>query len=448
MKHLFVLLTLFLAIFSSWCRDGVYKPKQIIICPKQLSVDKALEIAYRNRPSQKSYDFSIKANQEGQRAALSGYLPHIDIQNRVGTVNRSILLPKKQVFIEARQLLLSFSGPMERYRIARQETNISYARKLFDRDNIHFETESSILGLWDIQEKYNFISSLDKSSEIIFRRDKLQNQLGLIDANVWLQALTQYAQSTAQVAKYSDELNTKLTNVEWSLGIPITADLALNKQVIDNFIAESILAAYQYDANFYYQKALSNRKDLQVFDELILREEYVGNSYAKSYLPEVYLFGQMNYYAYKPRKRAQQANSSRQQSNRWVDWRVGLEFDWKFDGLGNVFNAESSRATQLAYQASRIDTVQQIKKEVYTGYDTLQSSLTDLHAQKIKFKQENNELILRQKQYEIGEISDVEMAKAETNWKQARYELITSKKKAATNYRDLLSKSGYPSNLS
>lgn len=435
------------------CAFCLKKAEPLIhIAPQRLSIDEALKITFRNRPSQKAFDYNIRAGGEHERAALSGYFPQLEVQSRVGTVNRAILLPRKQVFIEGKQLLLSFDGPIDRFRIARQETDITYSRKLLDKDNIRFETESSMLGLWDIREKYTFISSLGNSSEIIFQRDKHQDKLGLLDTNVWLTALAQYAQSSAQVYQYTDELNTALANVERSLGISITHDLSLNQQTIEHFIADNILAAYEHDANYYYQLALNNRKELRELDDQILREQYVSNSYAKSYLPEVYLFGQVNYYAFKPLRRAQQAGASQQggggASNRWVDWRVGLEFDWKFDGLGNAFNAESSHATMLAYQATRIDTTQQIKKEVHTTYDTLQRSLKDLYAQEVKFKQADNELILRQKQYEIGEISDVEMTQAETDWKQARYELITLKRQTATIYRELLSKSGYPESLS
>ena len=103
---------------------------------------------------------------------------------------------------------------------------------------------------------------------------------------------------------------------------------------------------------------------------------------------------------------------------------------------------------ELALIASRLDTQQKIKQEVETTYNTVHISLKSLHAQEAQFKQADNELILRKKQYEIGEISEVELAQAKTTWEQARYDLIHLKKQTATNYRELLYKSGYPENLS
>jgi len=446
MKQLFLIVYL----FGSGVLSACFKPTDHVMeSPKQLSVDEALSIAFRNRPSQRAFDYNIKAGKEHEWSTLSGYFPQLEIQSRVGTVNKSLLLPRKQVFIEGKQLLLSFDGPIDRFRIARQETDITYSRKLLDRDAIRLETESTILGLWDVQEKYDFINSLGVSSQVVFDRDTHQNELGLLDTNIWLTRVAQYAAATAQVSQYTDELNTALANIERSLGVPITHDFNVNQSTVEHFIANSILAAYEHDADYFYQLALNNRKELLELDSQILREQYQSNSYAKAYLPEVYLFGQVQYYEFKPLKRAI-ATAARAGStdSKWVDWRVGLEFDWKFDGFGNVFNTESSYATMLAYQVTRLDTTQQIKKEVHTTYDTLQRSLKDLYAQEAQFKQADNELMLRKKQFEIGEISDVEIAQAETTWKQARYNLLTAKKQSAILYRELLSKSGYPEGLS
>ncbi len=449
LNHILFILYCILGATEIWafCLE---KTAPIIIAPSQVTVDQARSIAFRNRPSQKAFDHTIRAGKELELAALAGYLPHIDIQTRIGTVNRSILLPKKQAYIEGRQLLLSFDGPIDRFRIARQETNISYSRKLLDKDYIQFETESAIISLWDTRQKFNYINALETSSETVFSKAQHQNKIGLLDTNVWLKATAQYAQETSQVSQYTDELNIAYANIERSLGVPLSDDFRINQPAIEDFIAKSILASYEHSADYFYQRALNNRKELLELDNQIIRERYVSDSYAKTYLPEVYLFGQVNYYEFKPLRRAQQAGAARASgpANKWVDWRVGLEFDWKFDGWGNVFNSESSHASMLAYQAKYLDKKQQIKKEVYTTYDSLQQALKAIRAEEARFKQADNEFILRKEQHKIGEISDVEMAQAETDLKKAQYDLLSIKNKTTALYRGLLAQSGYPEGLS
>jgi len=439
-----------LLISSSSLAKICFKPiKKNIKIKNQLSVDEAIDLAFTNRPSQQAFDYSVKAGKEHEWSTLSGYFPHIDIQSRVGTTKRSLLLPKKQVFIEGKQLLLSFDGPIDRFRIARQETDVIYSQKLLDLDNIRFEVEKSILDLWDTRKKYDFINSLGISSEKIFNQDKHKNKLGLLDKNIWLTSVAQYAFATSQVAQYDDELSSVFANIERSLGTNISYNFDVNQSAMEQFITQNILAAYEHDSDYFYEYALNNRKELLEIDHQILREKYLSNSYAKSYLPEIYLFGQVQYYEFKPLKRASAlAARASAADSKWIDWRVGLEFNWKFDSFENAFNSESAHATMLAYQATRLDATEQIKQEVQTTYDALQRSLKNLQAQEAQFSQSDNELILRKKQYEIGEISVVEMDQAETSWKQARYELITAKKQSATIYRELLAKSGYPENIS
>jgi len=414
--------------------------------PRSLSINRAIEIAYTHRPSQESYDFAIQAAKNKQLAGLSVYFPHLDVQNRIGTVNQAVLLPEKQVFIEAKQLLLSFSAP-ERFRIARQETRIAIERKYYDQDNIRFDTEKSMLELWNTQEKETLIRSLKNSSVIVFDRDSNQHEIGLLDTNIWLQNVATFASSTAQVLQYENEINISLASIERSLGIPISDDISLNKIALENFIADSIACAQKYDECYYFQLALENRKDLAALDELIIREGYIADQYAKSYLPEVYLFGQVNYFNFKPFQRIQ-ASPQGGGRNRWLDWRVGIEFDWRFDGLESAFNSDASRASQCAYEATRVDTEQQIKKDVYTKFNEMRSSVKELQAQEAKFKQADNEFTLKKIQHEIREISDVELAQAETNWQQAHFDLISLEKKIASEYRELLFKSGYPDTLS
>jgi len=277
-----LLLITTLRIYNKNCTSILIPPPPILVAPSShpLTMKQAIKIALTHRHSQRGYDLLIKAAKNNERSKISEYLPQISLESRVGKVNRTFLLPERSAFLEAKQLLLSFAGPIMQYRIARQETCITIDRKHLEQDAIRFETEKSLLELWDKQEKYNFIRSLDKSKTNIFNKNIHENRLGLSDKNIWLTNVAKWSTSTADVEQYSDELQTALIAVERSLAIPISHEINISHSTVEKYIKKGTYAISEYDTDFYYQQALQNRKELLTLDDLIIREHYIANSFA------------------------------------------------------------------------------------------------------------------------------------------------------------------------
>jgi hypothetical protein len=88
-----------------------------------------------------------------------------------------------------------------------------------------------------------------------------------------------------------------------------------------------------------------------------------------------------------------------------------------------------------------------IQRDVKSTYYDLQSLLKEVEAEKANYIAAEALYIAQKHQYEVGQISEVEFTIAETNWKQAQYNLDQKSIIAEKKHRELLFNCGYPPEL-
>ncbi len=89
-------------------------------------------------------------------------------------------------------------------------------------------------------------------------------------------------------------------------------------------------------------------------------------------------------------------------------------------------------------------TKQQIKFEVEQAYYALIQSQNNLKSKKFDLDRAKNELTLQKQQLEIGNISQIEMDAAQTDWENAYYSWLDIKIDVEIKKTDLLFVCNYP----
>lgn len=404
-----------------------------------LTPKNSIETAYVNRPDLKKTFYDIRASERMSRVALSGYLPQIIAEGGAGrAAPLSFFAPERFAILRFTQLLYSPAGPIEQFRIARQDTRALEWQRIILQDKIRFEAETGVLDLWLSQQKENLIRTYDQVSADLFKQQTNEFNLGLSDQARFLQQTAEFATAQARVRKYTDELINTSSSLEKNLGIiccPTTPiDTYQVKLVLDSILKTEIKS----DAVNYYKDALSNRQELNMIDEKIKQEQYWQSFYGLSYIPSISLYTNIIKYWFR-RAPIEGALAS--------GWNAGVKFNWEFDGLANVFNKSAAGEREFSAMMDRIDMLAKIKKEVYTNFADLQVALKDFKSVQQEYERAGNEITLNRKQFEVGLISPVEIQLQETLWLKAQHDFLTSKVAVAKHYRALMYSCGYPKNF-
>jgi outer membrane protein TolC len=190
-----------------------------------------------------------------------------------------------------------------------------------------------------------------------------------------------------------------------------------------------------YNAAFFKEAAHVLRKDLAIKKEEVRQHEQLKRLREKSYLPSASLYAQLSTGV------PALAVGLRQLPGNF--WQAGIQFNWDFDGLGNVHRAAAEEAGLQAAIFAKRDKELSIDKEVSNAYHELQQLKKDLDANCTD--QSPEELFLQQKKrYEVGELSETEYKQALYEWDKAQFNVRNLEVTTVLKYRELLFKSGYP----
>lgn len=409
-----------------------------IICANKalhkLSLDDALQKAYRNRTSLQSQVYRIKQQMNLEWVELSQYFPQLSIRTEINKVSRN-LLPKHQTFISLRQLVFATGGPILQYKAAKENTEVAKYNREREQDAVQFETETSYLDLWNTAQQNNVIKALEFSAQKQFANAQTRNDEGLLNKAEWKDQIAQFEENIATVRSYEDALSSAYYALERSIENHITAPL--NDRNTYQFIEQSILAAHNAeDVEYYIKKAFLHRKELAVVEHEIQREEYNKQFNERSYIPTLSFFADFSNGTF---------FSLLSSTSSQTYWELGISFDWKFDGLGSAHRANAAHDSKLERTMEKYNLTAQIKLEVQTAYYDLQQLLKQLDAAYARYNQAQEEYAQRKIQFDIGEISCNDFAQAEYNWQQAQFTLLDTKVQNAQKYRELLFRCGYPS---
>lgn len=403
----------------------------------------AVEVAHSARAILQKYEYDIRAADETKRATISGYLPQIVVSAGAGGSNKTYYLPPFHATVGITQLVLSAAGPLTLYDIAEQDVFITFQNQQTERDRVQFEAETSSLNEWLARKKDAFVRALSLAAGDAIKWRKHEYEVGLSSLNEWLIFCAQYEHAREEVLKYTDQVWRAHAILERSLGLQGAPLARFDDSGMLSYVhAMEKEASALVDLGVYLDNAFTHRKELRANEELMKKERYLQGYYGRSYLPTLSLYFDMYHLNYG------KFDSNTIFFSRGTGWRAGVRFDWQFDGLANVFNQGASAERESSALLKQVDLIEQIRRDVHTSYYDTQIACKDLRRQEAYHTQQENEIILKRKQFEVGEISSVDLMIAEKNWQEADYALLESRTAVARNYRTLMYQCGYPENIS
>lgn len=413
-------------------------------CP--YSLGKALGTAYRNRSSLKARCSAIRQFSAEQYAELSGYLPQINFLTAPWLESKEKLFGKNITVLSASQLIYSFAGPLQQYQIAKKNTCIAQMAQEAEKDAIRFQTELSFLQWYDVLRRQRSVELLDRAAQAVLDRARTAYDTELISTTSWLDSVAQYAQADALVKSYPNEQFKIKYAVERAIeqAIPSCIDMFATKQ----FIERAIIQSSQTNTDYYIRTALACRKELAIKDLEIEREEMLESYYKKSYLPSAYFFSWIVNNGPIPIITQDLSRVIPGFTQFKTFWAFGIGFGWRFDGLGNAARACAQNASATVKILEKKDLQQQITLEVKEAHEELEQLHYELKAQQEQYSAAQKTFQLRNAEYKVGQISDVEFERAQFIWEDEQYKLENVKIKIAQKYHELLYRSGYPNQCS
>lgn len=386
-----------------------------------VSLEQAYDLALENRSSIKAAAFDIQKQRRLQQAALAGYFPQISL-NVPSLGPQSDDFPQPDAIFTISQLIWSFASPYDSYKIAQYDVKIAQYNRQLEINKAHHEAEAAHLTAWQREQEHQKIAALFFATRTTFDAASHKYQIGLISKNDWLTAASASAEQQARVQAYPSET----ARTRGVLEQAIETSLGDAKVIWDGTVPPELDSL-----DTYYKQALALRPEIKIAQAEQAKAEKLDSFYQCKYLPTVSLASNVTYYTgFKKRK--------------FTTWSVGVAFEWTFDGLANLFQAEASQQQALQAEMESCNTVQQVKVEVQNAYHRLNELFEELQAEQTHLLQGKNAWALARKQYELGLISKVEYTQALQAWEQTKFDWKTKKEAAAQEYRNLRFACGYP----
>ncbi|HBS47662.1 TPA: hypothetical protein DEO28_04860 [Candidatus Dependentiae bacterium] len=419
------------------------KPDQATIIPKQepktiptltimdLTIPKAIEMGYQYSNSIMESECDIKSANYIAKSALSGYFPQITAETSEQFVEHKEGL-KPEVNLGVSQLLYSFGGPLEQYKINKKDVSIAKYQKEIATDLVRNQVETSFLRCWVTEKKIAFIKALNKSAIEQFEKSREAYKVGLISKNQFMQAQATYEKNIADVKSYEDQLISIRKTFEYYIGTEIYSQPNTNVNLMwdkDNPLPK--LESFKT----YQTKALENRKELKAKQKEIEKAKLQSKYYINQYLPSVSVLGNQTF--------------TKQSAFSPVNYfgNAGVSLNWNiFDGLANKHLQSAAKAQKAKAILEKDDLHDDITEEVQKAYYQLNILLKELEAKNAELAQAKNQFLLRNEEFTVGLISKVDFEAAKTSWEKAQFDWLELRVAVEIKYMDLNFACGYPKN--
>jgi outer membrane protein TolC len=353
--------------------------------------------------------------------------------------------------MQADQLVYSFAGPIQKFKMAQKETQ--KLQFICDKDKkfIRHEVETAFLECWKLQQQQDSIQALYKASQSTFAKNEHAHQLKLVNKSDWFKNISDHASNLTTIENYYQDLEISQKKLEFFMGQPI--DLALTKlakpvgEISPKNIPLTTLslewsAPQKYSLlpiNKCYAYAQKNRDDLRIATkdiEIAQDATYIAN---RANLPEIKVNASTGYYG----------QETLLPGGTTTAYALGVKVSWNlFNGLLHDFEAKAAHATMLKEILNKEQANQTIIFEVDQAHNALKQIITKLKAKKLDLLCAKNNLMLSKQQLAIGEISKVDYDAAYKEWELKYFEWLALKTDAAIKSRDLAYACGYPKELS
>jgi len=397
-------------------------------------------ITYANRPSLQAFIEDIHRSAELEKKELALAFPQISLTGLAAKTDFQALLelpyPARQVTFSVNQLLWSFAGPLQQYRIQRATTNVNEQAERFHRLAIRQESEQTFLDALLNVRYQDYTKALDISSRSVFARAINQNRIGLLSITDWKQTEADFAVAQKEVWRYQDDLRKSFSFLERALSIPllIEARNEIPRLLVDHGLLKFEVAPLEN----YLEQAIHLRPDLAGKAWEVDRAEKTSSFLMHKYAPVISFSFNVVRFNFDTR-----ADGIIKQ----LTFQLAINASWNFDSFSSAHEASATEAETISAKMEQLDLSLSIQRDVKAAYYDLQALLKEVDAQKVSYVAAEALYTTQKHAFEVGQISQVEFAVVETNWKEAQFTLDQKSINAEKKYRELLFNCGYPPEL-
>lgn len=365
-------------------------------------------------------------------------LPIMDLSTGrpLSTTNALILPAQKFEFgqnniymasVVATQPVFTGGKVMEQYRISRSFEHAAKASYSLETSEVLYRTEDYYWKVVSLKEKVELAHDYRKLLEKLVGDLENLEEEGIISANDLLRARTELCNAEVNVLKA--ENGYKLAQM--ALNQVIGSDLRTDTRPLDEF--DSTVNVIAEDE--WVEKALENRPELKVLDEMVKINESGVRIARSSYMPNV--MATASYRTLNP-------NPNNGLENEFGDnWTVGVTaqielFHWnkRWNKLSAAKHRE--RSAELKREESREMVILDVQQAIYR----MSESQKRLHMAEIAMQQAQENLRISEDQFGEGLLSSTDLLEAQTLWQKAVSETIDAKADSRLNYTALLKASG------
>ncbi len=434
------------------------EPAKNYVPATALTIKEAVEIALQNKPNLQAYKHAIEASKAKGMQIWADYLPQVNLTTNVaqGLGQNS---PQTTIGLGAQQLIYSFAGPIEKYKLAKKQTNIVQLLSDKDKKAVKNAVEIAFLECWKTQQQQTSTLAMHKSSTTTYQKQAHANKLQLLDKSDWLKSNTDHAQNLALVDNYYQSVELSQKKLEFFMGQPIDLTLTKFEKPTTNPAAQkqhivTLALEWQEPKEIdplplitYYKYAMKNREELKIADKSVGIAKDQAHIAQRSILPSASLQASTGYQSQGSTPIGTLAGQLGQQAPRNF-YNVGVQISWPiFNGLLNGYTEKEAHANMLKEMLTKDQAIQDIKFAIDTAYYTLNQALINLKAKKVDLVYTRNNLNLKKIQFKTGDISKVELDAAYTEWERAEYGWLDLVTDAAIKERNLAFACGYPKEL-
>ncbi len=393
--------------------------------------------ARKHKPSILMFNQLIQARKFGEGEAWAGYYPLVSLSSDVRAV-RGERHAISTTGISGRQLVYAFDGPQLQAKRAHEATSIARYQKKVEENNVQFETETTFLECWRIQQQHDQILSLHKSTQAAYGRAAHQNKLELIDKNNWLTEVETHANNISTVHLYKDAASIFEKRLAfltgYTINLNINPDTKTNTRQITTVAWNNSPQLTLKPLSYYQKLSMRNRPEIQEREHRIRELQRTYELSTKSNLPKLSISAETSYVNH---------IGTLTQPQR-ITQSIGGTISFPFLDIKSDYETERINANKLEAILAKQSTEQAIKSEVETTYHQLSQAYTRLRSQNFSYERSRNEFTLRKQELSAGLISPVTFKNAQATWDKAQFDWINQQVNLAIKKRELLFKCGYP----
>jgi len=416
---------------------------------EKLTMEEAVSRSLVYRPDLEAFYYAVEQGKYAAKQQLSGYYPKIQITSYLNKTQHQNSF-KNGTEMRGDQLIFSWAGPLQAYRLAKKLTHITESDKEVQEHFIRYSVQTTFLDTYLKQQQHYKIAHLSDSSKATYVRSRHEKNVDMLDKKDWLRRVENHANDAATIEGYSFDLSNAHKKLEFLVGAMLIEEKALNKKTKEKEYAFTMLQWEQPEKTVlkkvdeYVDMALQNRPEIKRESKKIETQDASLSLHQGQRLPTVAAYGKAGF----DNQRMIDSGSTVGRRGNYEYHEYGLTMQWSiFDGLTTHYQEQQDRVGKLKAVLDREQMIINIKEQVTTAFYDLSNALSQLKAQKVKYTRAKNDFELNNVLFKQGLITNDVYKQGKTDWESAQLDWVTTNVTVAMKEKTLAYYCGYPVNF-